>query len=352
MEIFFQHRNVLTTQTDENGLIPEADFGEWQITRRIEQQLDFGDFLHEVHTMKHSRVVKSAKDQYHVDEQSREALARVGGLLCDMARFSTRAILPNKGPEMLSFATQAYVAADGGEPVELFTPVCPDWSRDHLGRYDFKSLGSGPSGIAEKFFQEGKELLKAFRQNRVSYHGTFVFADWGSETEITAKDTYGDILPADEVVRRFAASFDATEDLLQTQQRKNGGELFRPYRLMSMTEFLSTRLDDPQKVCEGFHQRFLEESQATQLLDQHATTSFPINKQRLGISDEEENRHGSVVGLSEYATLGEAIGSGVIVAAESRMSSRAYNIFRPKRKRLPVVFLKGSKSVDEAENIL
>ncbi len=302
--------------------------------------------------MKHSEVVKTRRDQYQVDEQSRDALARVGGLLCDMARFSTRVILPDQGQAMISFATQAYQAARGGKPVELYTPVCPDWSKDALGRYDFKSLGSGPSGIAEKFFYEGREILKAFHKNRVPYRGIFIFADWGSETEITAKDTYGDVLSADEVVRRFAASFEKTAELLQTRQRQDEGHLFRPYSLISMTEFLSSRLGDAHDVCRNFQQRFQLENRAKKLLDQHHRESFPINKQRLGITNEVENRRGSLISLSEYATLAEAIGGGVIAAAESRVSSRAYNVFRLKQNLLPIIFLKGKKSLESGENIL
>lgn len=294
--------------------------------------------------------LEGREPMFRAGARGREALARVGGFLGDLAVISDRVILPGPGPEMVVLASRAYMAALKGEVMKLYTPICPDWSRDAKGQFDFKSLGSEASFIGQKFIAEVPALLRLLAKHQIAYEGVLVFADWGLETEITARGSYGEELAADEVVERFAESFRATEAMLTGVEREKA-ELFENYKVMSMTEFLATELGDAVKVCKGFQERFLQGGRPEKLLRLYHQESLAINERRLGVS-EEENLEMSLATLSEYATLGMAIKKGVMVAAESRIASLAYNVFRSKRDRLPLVFLKGRKSLSQGVNIL
>lgn len=285
--------------------------------------------------------------RFNLEGQSRLTLKRVGEVLMDLAGISEKIILPAPGPEILQFAIQTYEAVFTGKPMKIYTPACPDWSRDNQGVYDFKSLETGPSYIVEKLVNEAPAILGIFAKHEIPCEGVVVFADWGMETEITAKDTYGRQLAQDEMVERFVQSFQATGNLLLTHKEK----LFTPYRLQSMTEFLALNLGDPVKVCRQFQNRFLIEERAQRLLRLYQGESLIVNQKRLGLSEKDNNKV-ALQTLSEYATFGAAIKEGVVLAAESRLASLAYNVFRSKKNRLPLVFLKGKESLSQGVNIL
>ncbi|MCR4263507.1 MAG: hypothetical protein NUV98_02180, partial [Candidatus Roizmanbacteria bacterium] len=138
-------------------------------------------------------------NQYRTQEEARTALVQVGSILSGLARASDRIMLPNPGSETINLSAEIFQAITTRSPLSIYTPVCPDWSRDSQGRYDFKSLGTGASFIAQKFLTESTEILGLLREYDIPYSGLLVFADWGTETEISARDTYGEALESDQV---------------------------------------------------------------------------------------------------------------------------------------------------------
>lgn len=280
-----------------------------------------------------------------------EIMKKVGSTLLGLSDLRSMLIMPSGAPEITTLASQLYLAQLTGNAIPIFTPVCPDWSRDEQGRYDFKSLGFGVSHIVKKLIEEGKSAIGCLADHRIPYEGVIIFADWGMETEIDTTDSYGERVSPDEVVRRFSQSFDATASHLENVQGDKEGHIFRPYRLTSMTEFLSRRLGDPKAIYQRCREKFLQESGPNKLLRRYATVSFPVNRDRFGV-DEPINFQMSLQTLAEYATLGEAISDGIILAGESHTASQAYNVLRPRKKKVPILFLKGKKGVDEGENIL
>ncbi|MBI4137176.1 hypothetical protein HY469_03885 [Candidatus Roizmanbacteria bacterium] len=289
-------------------------------------------------------------NQYRIQDEARTALTQAGNVLIGLARASDRIMLPNPGPETINLSAEIFRAITTRTPLSMYTPVCPDWSRDSQGRYDFKSLGTGASFIAQKFLTESREVLALLKENGIPYSGLLVFADWGTETELSAKDTYGETLDTDQVVSQFEESFRATHALLSQHQAES--DLFSSYNIISMTEFLAQRLPDCSQTSQENYERFSSHADAMKLADFYHHESFPINQRRLGITDEEENYRAGVQTLAEYATFSQAIDSGIIIAAESRIASRAYNILRGKHDKLPVIFLKGGQSLTEGVNIL
>lgn len=317
---------VFTAEEIAAAIYPVADnFHDWNQLRKMEKILPTINLLKELNMKANFGVnyIDTYRDRtkgvsaprFSLDKRGRFAIGQLGGILLELSRSSDRIIMPEAGPEM-----------------------------NEDGIYDFKSLGFGPSYIAQKFLQEAPAFLSMLEQYQIPYKGKMVFADWGMETEITARDTYGRLLPQNEIMARFDQSFQATSSLL-------GSGLFSPYKLQAMSEFLATRLGDPAKANREFQQRFLEERQARKLLELYQKESFGVNKRRLGLT-REQNDQSALQTLSEYSTLGAAIDRGIMVAAESRLASLAYNVFRRKGRRLPVVFLKGDKPEDRGVNIL
>lgn len=303
--------------------------------------------------LKQGRFLKNLRQRLPpgYDSLEPEILKNVGSTLVGLSDIRSVLIMPSGAPEITALAIQLYLAQLTGNAVPLFTPVCPDWSRDERGRYDFKSLDSGSSQIARKLIEEGKSVIGCLADHRIPYEGMIIFADWGMETEIDTTDSYGERVSPDEVVRRFSQSFDATANYLEKAQGGQEGHIFRPYRLTSMTEFLSRRLGDPKPVYQRCREKFLQEPSPNKLLRRYAAVSFPVNRDRFKV-DEPTNLQMSLQTLAEYATLGEAINDGIILAGESRTASQAYNVLRPRKQKVPTLFLKGKKGVDEGENIL
>ena len=280
----------------------------------------------------------------------REALKDVGGFLLDVVGLKSSIVLPANGEELQSLAMQVMETSITGEPIPLFTPFCPDWSRDSRGRYDFKSLGGEVSHIAQKFFVEGKPLLSAFAKNRIPYRGELIFADWGLETEIDARDTYGRKLSQEDIRTCFASTLANTDERLLELQNGKDGILFAQYKIIPMTDFYRQQGVDPELTYQEREKYFRTNPRGIRLVDQLHRAGVEINRERLGLN-EAENRKQAIKNLAEYATLGEAFGGkGIIIAAESSTSTSAYNL--PRQHKLPVFFLKGRRSVNEGVNIL
>ena len=280
-----------------------------------------------------------------------EILKKVGSTLLGLSDLQSILIMPSGAPEITALASQLYLAQITGDAIPVFTPACPDWSRDERGRYDFKSLGSDPSHTAKKLIEEGKSVIGCLYDNGIPYEGVIIFADWGMETEIDTTDSYGEQVSPDEVVRRFSQSFGATAKYLENVRGGKEEHIFRSYRITSMTEFLSQRLGDPKVIYQRCREKFLQDPGPNKLLHRYADVSLPVNHDRFGI-DEPTNFQMSLQTLAEYATLGEAVDSGIILAGESHTASQAYNVLRPRNQKIPTLFLKGKKGVDEGENIL
>lgn len=284
------------------------------------------------------------------DFKIKEALKDVGGFLLDVARLKSSISLPANGEELQSLATQVMESCITGEPISLFTPFCPDWSRDSKGRYDFKSLGGGVSYIAEKFFSEGNPLLSAFAKNKIPYRGELIFADWGLETEIDARDTYGRKLTQEDIQTCFVSTLANTDERLLDLQNGEDGILFMEYRIIPMTDFYKQQGVDPERIYRQQEKYFRTDPKGIRLVDELHRVGIRINRERLGLN-EEENRSQAIQNLVEYATLGEAFGEkGIIIAAESSTSTRAYNL--PRQHKLPVFFIRGRNSINEGVNIL
>lgn len=285
-----------------------------------------------------------------VDSEMRDALRKTGGFLLDIAKLKDRIVLPSNGEELDSLVRQVLSAYITKEPIPIFTPVCPDWSRDSEGRYDFKSLGGGVSFIGKKFLREAPPLLRAFAKHGVPFEGRLIFANWGLETEIDAKDTYGRKLTPEDIRMSFESTFAKTDERLLTLQKGEVGALFGPYGLVRMTEFFERQGVDSTALYQEARLFFLSTKSGRRLVEELNGASARLNKERLEVT-EEENKALVIQNLSEYATLGLAFGDrGIIVAAESATSTRAYNLVR--KNKLPVFYLKGERSLREGVNIL
>lgn len=323
---------------------------DWSLVSKVKKMLP-DDLFHFLTKMSDKTgITKIGSQSYHLEKLSREALAKLGEFLVDCTKITHSVILPSAGPEMTSFCSQVYMGILSGEEIDSFTPVCPDWSMDSSGQYDFRSLGDEASYIARKFFDESEDLFSQFNRRGIAYRPTLVFADWGMETEMTAKDTYGAVLPQEEVVRRFADCFQKTGALIEQAKNGRNGNLFKNVELISMTEFLVRRLGDPQRTYLEAREQLVSKPAAAKLLDEYSRVSLSVNQRRLGLSPEENYQTGAQT-LSEYAVLGRAIAKGMMIAAESRTASRAYNILRGKHEKLPIIFLKGEKKY-QGVNIL
>lgn len=289
---------------------------------------------------------------YMVNEDGRTLLAKMGSFLSDLAQITGRFMMPEETEEMGRLLVITAQAVTSQKPVTLYTPVCPDWSRNSQGVYDFNGLGGGESFIAKKYFANISELLSVFEKHEIPYQGMMLFADYGLETEIDVKDSYGQKLSLEDIKMCFQSSFAATDEhLLRLQTQGVDARLFQHVSIVSMNEFLiNSGLDLQQTVLQM--RQFFELRKGKRLLDVLSKDSLEVNKKRFGL-DEVQNREYALQNLVDYATLGQAFDShGVIVACESRMSSRAYNLPRLRSAHLPLFFLKGKDSLDRGVNIL
>lgn len=330
-------------------MFPEK--GEYEISAFNERRF----FRRELKSSGLLRVVTGGEDMRKkrttIDREAREALQEVGAFLLDIGKLRSTIILPNNGQELQSFAQRSLAARMTGKPIPLYTPFCPDWSQDIYGRYDFKSLGSGVSKIAEKFFGESQPLLRAFQKHKIPYLGMLVFANWGLETEIDAKDTYGRELSPEDIQMCFESTLATTDEvLLELQNNSETASLFQPYTVVRMTNFFAEQGIDPEETYKTMHTFFTSPGKGNKLVEELHMASKEVNRVRLGLS-EEENRQQAVQNIAEYATFGHALDEkGMVIAAESFTSTRAYNI--PRREKLPVFFIKGKASLDSGVNIL
>lgn len=303
--------------------------------------------------MRGRKIVRERGEvRYMIDDQERGLLEKVGGFLADLSKISGNFVLPQTDEETVCLMADVSRAIRENKSIALVTPVCPDWSRDSEGRYDFKSLSGGESFVANKFFVNAPEFLEIFRKNGISYRGIILFADWGLETEIDAKDTYGQKLSPDDIQMCFASTLAATDQTLKhLQDDERLGPLFADYEVISMREFLAERLDE-QQVMDKMRRFFTTDKQGLKLLDLLDRDSLKLNKQRLRVSDE-ENRKLALQTSIEYATVGQALDDdSFLVVCESKTTSRCYNLPRARDKKVPVFYVKGKEGLNSGVNIL
>lgn len=291
-------------------------------------------------------------DVYMVDEKTREIFDKVGRFLRDLKEIDTCIIFPETEAEMACFLAILTRALATGQPITLCTPICPDWSRDKEGRYNFKSLGGGESFIANKFFDYGKDMLNIFAKHKIPFQGIVLFADWGLETEIDAKDTYGQKLSTEDIQMCFASTFSRTDQrLAELQTSQETANMFKNFRVVSMKEFLEEKLDIP-KVQERLVDFFATDKKGRRLVEVLSAQSLKINKDRLNV-DYQTNHHLALRNVVEYATVGQSLDDhSILVVCESRTTSRAYNLPRRRNDNVPVFYLKGQESLDSGVNIL
>lgn len=271
-----------------------------------------------------------------------------GELLLALVELPETIVLPNSPQELSSLIAQAMIAKARKVNLPIYTPVCPDWSRDDQGRYDFKSLGDGMSFISQKFFNYVPPLLEIFARFGVPYEGHLLFADYGFETEIVAKDSYGAQLSQDEIERRLDSTLKLVSKRIE-ELSGSEGNLFRNYQIVPMTVFFQNRGFNPGSSLRQMVSLFESDSRGIRLIEEIHRGSFSLNQKRFGLGTEEENRRMIRRTLAEYATLGQSLGErGVIVACESMTSSKSYNLFRDQK--LPLFYIKGKKG-EVGENI-
>ncbi len=289
---------------------------------------------------------------YVVSEDTRKILCEFGKIFADLAKISGNFILPETNDELICLATNILRAKRTGEPITLYTPLCPDWSMDSEGRYDFKSLSGSESFIAKKFFRYSPELLRVFVSHGVPYKGILIFADWGMETEIMDKNTYGTTLTQEDIRMCFDSSFAAVDEHLgRLQQDHSTNELYAPFKAVLMTGFFEGLELDLDDLDAQFRRFFGEHKDGKRLYQRLAAESYPINHERMGLSKEKSDAE-VLENLVDYAIFGQALsGYGMIIACESRTTSIGYNIARSANDKVPMFFVKG-KGKDSGVNIL
>lgn len=289
---------------------------------------------------------------YMLDENTKEIFNKVGAVLSDFAKIKDTVVLPESEDELSCLVSMLAKSIKTGEVITLVTPVCPDWSRDKEGRYDFKSLGGGDSFIANKFFVNSPEILSALKRSEVPFKGVILFADWGLETEIDAKDTFGQKLSPEDIQMCFASTFARIDQALTVLQNDpNLGGLFADFKVVSMKEFLAKRIDEVE-VMKRMRHFFTTDKQGLRLLEVLNRDSFKLNRQRLSVK-EEENQELTLRNLVEYSTVGSSVGDmSMLIVCESRTTSRCYNLPRERDKKVPVFYVKGREALTSGVNIL
>lgn len=280
---------------------------------------------------------------YMFDDEARGAFASLGNLFADLTKISDNYIFPETNEELAHFVLSVVRAKKSGDPVTLYTPLCPNWSMDKQGRYDFKSLGGEESFISKKFFQFAPEFLEVLVKNGIPYSGVLIFADWGMETEIMDKNTYGTSLAQSDIRMCFDSSFAAVDAHLGKLQRDpTVSELFLPYRTVLMTDFFMQSGLNLEVEDERFRNFFQEDNKGKKLLRRLQEDSYPINFERMGLSRENSDAE-CLENLVDYATFGQALsGHGIILSCESRTTSVAYNLPREDSSKVPMFFIKGN----------
>lgn len=290
--------------------------------------------------------------RFMVNQDGREMLGNLALIFADLAKISDVFTLPQSNEEIAALAANFVKALSTGEPINLYTPLCPDWSMDSSGRYTFRSLSGGESFIAKKFFRRVPALLRVLAKHKIAYQGLLIFADWGIETEIDDKNTYGRKLTQEDIRMCFASSLAATDEhLLELQKSRELDVLFAPFKVVSMTEFFKESGFDLGLLDEQFRKYFLKEPDGVKLLKELVTVSAQVNRERMG-HDDAQNRQMCLETLVDYATFGQALDSyGIIIACESQISSKAYNRPRSAGDKVPMIFVKG-KARETGVNIL
>jgi hypothetical protein len=206
-------------------------------------------------------------NSYMIDTKTKEIFNRVGSVLAGFSGIKNTVILPETEDELTCLVSQIFKASKSGDPINIVTPVCPDWSRDSQGRYDFKSLGGGESFIANKFFVNAPEILSVLHTNEVPYRGLILLADWGLETEIDATDTYGQKLTPADIDLCFMSTLSATDQTLKhLQEDPKLGPLFANYEVVSMKSFLKERINEVETM-ESMRRFFSTDKQGLRLLN-------------------------------------------------------------------------------------
>jgi hypothetical protein len=285
------------------------------------------------------------------DDKARESFSMLSEFLADLTVISDNLILPD-GEELACLVTNVLRARHSGEPIHFYTPLCPDWSMDAQGRYDFKSLGGKESFIAKKFFKYSPELLAIFQKHEIPYKGTLIFADWGMETDLMDKNTYGTKLAQDDIRMCFDSSYAAVDQRLgELQADPATGKLFGPFEVIPMTKFFEQSGMDLEELDARFRKFFMDDPAGKRLFARLAADSYPVNSERMGISKEKSDEE-TLENLIDYAVFGHVLsGHGVIISCESRTTSIAYNVPRAVNDKVPMFFVKG-KGKDMGVNIL
>lgn len=287
---------------------------------------------------------------YMFSEESRKNFEMLGYLFADLAKSSDNFVFPETNEEVACLAKRVLYAKSTGEPMTFYTPLCPDWSMDDQGRYNFESLGGRESFIAKKYFRYSPELLKVFKKHEIPYRGELIFADWGMETEIMDKNTFGVKLSQEDIRMCFDSSYSAVDEHLKRLQASDDG-LYRDFRVTLMTDFFDRSGLDLEEADRQFRQYFRSDNRGKRLLRQLSEESYPVNKSRMGVSREVSDAE-CLENLIDYAIFGQALNShGLIIACESRITSRAYNLPREDDQKVPMFFVKGVKK-DSGVNIL
>lgn len=290
--------------------------------------------------------------RFIVDQNGREILGKLALIFADLAKISDVFTLPQSNEEIVAMGANFAEALSTGKTINLYTPLCPDWSMDSSGRYTFRSLSGGESFIAKKFFRHAPALLRVLAKHKIAYRGLLIFADWGIETEIDDKNTYGRKLTQKDIRMCFASSLAATDEhLLELQKSPELDVLLTPFKVMSMTEFFKESGLDLGALDERLRRYFLKERDGAKLLKELVEASARVNRDRMG-HDDVQNQQMCLDTLIDYATFGQALDSyGMIIACESQISSKAYNRPRPANDKVPTIFVKG-KARDVGVNIL
>lgn len=82
--------------------------------------------------LKEGRFLRNLRQQLPPghDGLEPEILKDVGSTLLGLSGLRSILIMPSGAPEITMLASQLYLAQLTGNAVLLFTPACPDWSRD------------------------------------------------------------------------------------------------------------------------------------------------------------------------------------------------------------------------------
>jgi len=354
----YQNQSVVVTgpQGVQDLLFPQRDGSSFRDDREVQlllKELKPTFLLRAIstHTGQYLRLTGDQKQEIPLPAYAPEALRSTGGLLLDLTALKPHVVMPGNGDEIQNFARNAIDAAVTGEPLEFFTPCCPDWSQNSDGQYDYQALNGGPSFIAEKFFQESPQVLAAFQRNGIPYRGTLIIADWGLENEIEAFSHDGRPLSPNEVAERFCSTAaHAEESLARLQADESTASLYADFRIVLMTGFFQERGFNADATYQDARELFLTNSRGQKLVRELHSASMPINSARRGLT-EEQNLAQAIQSVSEYATFSAALpDNSMLFAAESQTTSKAYNTHR--QAKVPLLFLNGRSESARAVNIL